>query len=475
MGKYVECPKGLKRQEKQGCLKASEIRKSPGIQEAPEIQAVSSSPSSSPGIQETPEIQEASGRSGNPAAAGPVPRGISWEEARALACAAAVPVSKERVPLAQCFGRVLAEELRAASDVPPFDRSPYDGYAFRAADTEAASGEHPVTLRILEEIPAGGVPHVTVTEGTAVKLLTGAPIPPGADAVRMYEKTECTEEEVKLFSPAKTGENIIRAGEDVLAGTLLAAPGEVIDAGLLGSLAAQNVSMPLVFRRPLAALLSTGSELQEVGETLREGCIYNTNRYTIGAALAGCGCDVRYLGIAGDDPEKLLEYIREGISQCDALVLTGGVSAGDYDYTRRAMEAAGAEILFDGVGMKPGMACVYGTLGGKLIAGLSGNPASSLTNFHAVAAPAFRKLAGRQHYLPEELKVTLLDGFSKKSGGTRFLRGRLSLQDGTVGMRLSRDQGNVILRSVIGNDVMAVVPAGSGPLDKGTELTGFRI
>jgi molybdopterin molybdotransferase len=165
--------------------------------------------------------------------------------------------------------------------------------------------------------------------------------------------------------------------------------------------------------------------------------------------------------------------MRRGLEECDAILSTGGVSVGDYDFTPDAMEQAGVNMLFRGVQLKPGMACAYGEKNGKLACGLSGNPASSLTNFHAVAVPALKKLAGRKDYVPQEITVTLKNRFKRKSPTLRLLRGTLDLSDGTVGMTLPEEQGNVVISSAIGCNVMAIVPAGSGPLETGTTLEGF--
>ena len=393
--------------------------------------------------------------------------------ARELLLNTVIPVETECVPLSLCGGRVLAQDVIAEENIPAFDRSPYDGYAFRAADTAAASKEAPVTFRVLEEIPAGAVPTVTVTEGTAVKLLTGAPIPAGADAVTMYEKTTFTEDSVTIYSPSRPGDNIVHTGEDVRKGTVLARQGDVIDPGIAGTLAAQGTAAPLVYRVPRVGILSTGSELTEAEETPGPGKIRNSNRHTLEAVLRVLGCEPVYLGLAGDSAEEICTLLKKGLAHCDAILSTGGVSVGDYDLTPEAMELAGAEILFRGVDMKPGMACAYGVCNGKLICGLSGNPASSLTNFYAVALPAIKKLAGRREFLPLEISVTLANGFGKKSPKTRFLRGKLDLCDGTVRMELPKDQGNVVLSSTIGCNVMALVPAGSGPLEAGRVLKGF--
>lgn len=384
-------------------------------------------------------------------------------------------VDTEEVALSDCSGRVLAESIVAAENVPSFDRSPYDGYAFRSGDSAGASKETPVTLQIIEEVPAGAVPTKACVPGTAVKILTGAPIPEGADAVVPYERTEFTESAVTLFSSAKPGENIVYTGEDVRKGDVLAGQGSRIDPGVAGTLAAQGIARPKVYRVPKVGVISTGNEVIEVGEALGAGKIYNSNRYTLSAALCEIGCEPVFLGLAGDSVDGICELLRKGLESCDAIVTTGGVSVGDYDLTPDAMEQAGVNLLFRGVKLKPGMACAYGEKDGKLVCGLSGNPASSLTNFYAVAVPALKKLAGLCGYIPEEIQVTLGADFKKKSPGTRLLRGRLDISDGTVKMMIPKDQGNVVLSSTIGCDVMAVVPGGSGPLAAGTTLKGFRL
>ena len=404
-----------------------------------------------------------------------MPVRLSFTDARDLLLKKAEAVGTERVPLSQCGGRVLARDLAAVTDVPAFDCSPYDGYAFRAEDSAGASGETPVTLRVLGELPAGSAPTAAVTKGTAVRLMTGAPIPPGADAVCKYEDTVFTPETVTLYQPFKQGDNIVRTGEDVQKGEILACAGEGIDAGIAGALAAQGIAFPLVYREAAIGIISTGDEVREATAALDSGKIYNSNRHMLEAVLKSAGLKPVYLGLAGDSKEEIRGLINQGLTVCDAIVATGGVSVGDYDFMPEAMESAGAEILFRGVDLKPGMACAYGIRDGKLICGLSGSPASSLTNFYAVALPALKKIAGWRSAVPQEITVTLKTGFPKKSPKTRLLRGRLELSDGTVKMALSRDQGNMVLSSAIGCNVMAVVPAGSGPLAAGTTLKGFLL
>ncbi|MGI6072544.1 MAG: gephyrin-like molybdotransferase Glp [Lachnospiraceae bacterium] len=388
---------------------------------------------------------------------------------------AAAVVGTERIALADSFGRVLAQEVHAADNVPPFDRSPLDGYAFRACDTTNASTENPVTLKVIEDIPAGAVSHFPVTEGTAVRLMTGAPIPEGADAVSMYELTEFTDTEVKIFRPVKHGENVIYAGEDVKKGTPLAEPGMKIDAGLMGTLALQNIEFPEVYRQLKVGIISTGNELANVGEKLAPGKVYDSNQFSISGALTRLGfVPVRY-GIVFDTVDAISTAIEKALKECDAVITTGGVSVGDYDFTPDAMEKAGIEILFRGVDLKPGMACAYGAKNGKLVCGLTGNPASSLTNFYVIGMPGLRKMSGLADYKNKELPLVMANDFNKDIKRTRVLRGMLDLTDGTAKIIVPEGQGNVVLNSSIGSDCVAIVPAGSGPLTAGTIVKGFLV
>lgn len=398
---------------------------------------------------------------------------MPFRQGRDLLADTVHPVGAEKLPLALCADRILAQDLIAADDVPPFDRSPFDGYVLRSADCLGASPQTPVTLRILEEIPASRVPRYTLTAGTASKILTGAPIPAGGDAVVPFEHTCFTEREVTISAPLRSGENIVRAGEDIRKGSLLATAGQRIDAGLMGSLAGQNAAEPLVYRRPRIGILSTGSELVELGHDLPPGKIRDTNRYSMAALVSRLGAEpVLYPGVV-DQISSISEAMEQALSECDALITTGGVSVGDYDLTPAAMERIGAQILFRRVDLKPGMACCYALRDGKLLCGLSGNPASSVTNFYAVALPAMRRLCGMKDYETHELPVTLAERFGKRSPSNRLLRGFADLSDGTLKLRLSKGQGNVMISGLIGCDLAALIPAGTEAVEAGTILRGF--
>lgn len=421
-----------------------------------------------------------------------------------------LPVDIEKAALSACAGRVLAQEVVAQADIPPFDRSPYDGYAFRAVDVQNASSECPVTLRIVDYIAAGDVPHVPVTEGTAAHLMTGAPVPQGADAVLPFEKTHFTEEEVTIDFSVKSGSNVIYAGEDVRKGTVLCHPGIRIDAGLAGTLAGQGIFAPAVYRKPVVAVISTGTEILEENEAPAPGRIYNSNRYSLQAACQLAGCQTVYIGTAMDDTDVIAKMIEEAYEGCDAVILSGGVSVGDFDCTPRAMEKAGVEILAHGLALKPGMAGAYGICrlqgtsgnpdfcpgnpGAAIDAaaidtddnagadriipvfGLSGNPAACMTAFYAVVLPVLHRLMGMEEQAcnPARIRVRLAKDYSRKNQSCRLLRGKVDLAAVVQEMKISGGQGNQVLSSLAGSNAFAEIPAGAS-VQAGEAVDAFLI
>ena len=400
---------------------------------------------------------------------------VSIEEGRQKILDAVTIVPTETIPLGDAYGRVLAMDVVAMEDVPSFDRSPLDGYAFRAEDTAGASKENPVILKVVDYIPAGDISHVPVTKGTAVRLMTGAPVPEGADCVCKYEETDFTEQEVKIFCPGKQNDNIIRKGEDVVKGTVLAEKGTVIDSGLMGTLAGQNIPEPLVYKQICAGIIATGSELVPVGQEPGPGMIIDTNEFTLTGAMEHMGFRVRRYGIADDTEEAIADILKKAMQECDVVLITGGASVGDFDVTPKAMEKAGIRLLFQGVDMKPGKACEYGVCGEKLVCGLSGHPSSSLTNLLLVGLAGLRKMSGIKDYLPKEIDLVLANDFGKQSKNDRVIRGTLMIEDGIAKIRVPKGQGNVMISSTIGSDCVAVVPGGRGPLKAGDKIKGYLI
>lgn len=381
-------------------------------------------------------------------------------------------VGTEAVSLHESAGRVLAQSIAAAEDVPSFDRSPYDGYAFRALDVAAASPERPVTLQVIDYIAAGDVPHTALKPGTAVHLMTGAPVPEDADAVLPFESTEFTENTVTIRSAVAAGSNVIRTGEDVRKGDILCEAGVPVDAGLAGTLAGQGIFAPLVYKKPLVGVISTGSELLQDEESPERGKIYNSNRYALQIACADAGCRSIYIGTAQDTPGEIREMILRALKCCDAVLLSGGVSVGDYDCTPEAMDRAGIRILARGLSLKPGMAGAYGIHEGIPVMALSGNPAACMTAFYAVVLPVLNRLAGRRQVLPQEIRVRLPGDYSRKKQGTRLLRGKMDPAAVVQEVQLSERQGNQMLHSFSGANVFVEIPAGR-ELRKGDTADAF--
>jgi molybdopterin molybdotransferase len=411
-------------------------------------------------------------------------RKINFEEAKDLLIKHIQPVGTETVDLTDIKGRILAEDIIAKENVPCFDRSPYDGYAFKASDTAGTDENNGVTLSIIENIRAGQVPKKNIVTGTAIRLMTGAPLPEGADAICKYEDVEEIKSDktnarqvtsIIIKQEYSYRENVIRAGEDIAEGTVLALKGGRVDTGLIGTMASLGITKALVYKRPVAGIISTGDEVVDIDEDLPQGKIRNSNRYTIAAALADAGIDSVYLGHASDTKEEMKELILKGENRSDIIISTGGVSAGDYDIVPDAMKEAGYELPVHGVAIKPGMACAYGVKPGRLMLALSGNPASSLTNLQCVCLPALKKLCGLSEYEHKIIKMMLKKDFNKGSRGTRFIRGRLGIEDGKAVFEAASGQGNVVISSVIGCNAYAVMYEGSGVLKSGDLITGFVI
>ena len=387
-----------------------------------------------------------------------------------------VRIGTEDIDLQDAFGRILGEDIMAQENVPPFDRSPYDGYAFMASDTEGASADHPVKLSVIESIRAGQMPQQKVTKGTAIRLMTGAPVPKGSDAICKFEDTQFTERSVTIGQSFRPGDNIITAGEDIKKGTRVASKGYPVDAGMSGMLASLGILSVSVYKRPVAGLITTGDEVMEPGDELIPGKIRNSNRYIISAALKNIGIDTVFLGHANDTITGIAELISQGEASCDIIISTGGVSVGDYDLVPDAMEECGFRILARGVMMKPGMACAYGIKDNKLMLALSGNPASSLTNLQCICYPALRKLAGYDSYDHEVLRFKLGTDILKAGGrGARFVRGRSVIREGQLYLDTPLEQGNVVISSAVMCNAYGILSGMQSPVASGTYIDGFFV
>jgi molybdopterin molybdotransferase len=382
---------------------------------------------------------------------------ILVEEARRIILKHMPVLGLEKVSLPCALGRALGEEIRAGADIPPWDNSAMDGYAIRAEDVQGADRQQPILLQVVGDLPAGKVPTASLGAGEAIRIMTGAPMPAGADGVVMVEDTEAMGEKARIFRAIRQGENVRLRGEDLRAGARVFTPGTLLGPAEIGVLASLNKGTVMVHRRPRVAILVTGDELVEVGERPGPGQIINSNSYTLASQVKQCGAIPIDLGIARDDLTVLKEKLEEGC-QADLLISSGGVSMGDYDLVRIAFLEMGGEMKFWQVAMKPGMPTAFGLLKGKPFLGLPGNPVSSMVCFDLFARPALLKMGGHSHiFLPSVLAI-MEDDFRKKPGRKHFLRVVLERREGELYAKLTGGQGSGILTSLTQAHGLAAIP-----------------
>jgi len=397
---------------------------------------------------------------------------ISVEEALAKVLGAVHVLEGRRQPLLESLGQVLAEDIRAGFDVPPLDNSAMDGYAVRYADVSAASPENPVTLSVIDTIAAGAVSRLTVTTGTAARIMTGAPLPAGADTVVPFEETdETTRGEVidRIgIHRASQAANVRRAGEDISKGSLVIAAGTRLGPAQLGVLASLGHAEINVIRRPVVAVLATGDELAELGMPLAPGHIYNSNSYSVAALVLRYGGLPRVLGIARDNADSLREKLAAA-RDADMIITSGGVSMGDYDIVKEILAEAG-EINFWQVRMKPGKPLAFGQIGGVPHLGLPGNPVSSMVSFEIFARPALYKMMGRTNLAPRTVQATLADAVGNRDGRRVFTRVVLSGTDGDYHASPAGPQGSGVLTSMIRGNGLAVIPEARDRVEAGERV-----
>ncbi len=402
-------------------------------------------------------------------------KNIEADQALLMLCALEAAVETETVKLADAHGRILADDISAVVSSPPFDRSPYDGYAFRGEDTVNAAENHPVILKITDEIPAGKASECEVTSGYAAKILTGAPIPKGANATIKYERTEYTQTEVRIFEQVRPNTDIVYAGDDIDAGTRIADSGTAVTAPLLGILASQGIAELTVFKRPVITILNTGSELLEVGTPLRPAMIYNSNVYTLGGYLRDMGVLPQNAGVVADDPDIIAERISAALKASDMVITTGGASVGDYDWAVTSAEKLGADVLFWKINMKPGGSIMAAVKDGKLILGLSGSPGAAVLGLLRIALPYIKKLCGKTDIMSPVIDVYLKEPLKKSSPKLRIVRGRLEFSEGKACFAENEGQGNGAVSSLIGCDLLGEIAAGSPPLPEGAMIKAYRV
>ena len=382
----------------------------------------------------------------------------------------------ERLPLDRTLGRFLAESLHAREDVPCFYNGAMDGYAVRAADVAHASEESPVILPVVAESRAGGAWPSPHAPGTAVRIFTGAPLPVGADAIVMQEDTEPRDGAVSIRSASTAGRHVRVTGEVVRASAPLFDRGTPIDPGVIGVLAGQGYAFVPVARRPRVAILSTGDELRELGDAPRRGSLVDSNAHALAAAVREAGGEPELLPLGRDDEAVLTERVRVALRGADVLLSTGGVSVGDYDFVHGAFAAAGVREVFWKVRIKPGKPVRFGVKDDTLVVGLPGNPVSALVTFEALVRPALRAMLGDTRPHRPRLDVVVSRAMKAPTGRTELARARLEEREGALPRALlAPSQGSGDLTSLVGLDVLVVLPEGSGELAAGATASAVDV
>ena len=395
---------------------------------------------------------------------------LSVEEALERILSTFQPLSPERVPVLETLGRVLTEDVFADMDIPPLANTSMDGYAVRAADTVRAGRENPVRLRIIYDLAAGYTTDKSVESGCAIRIMTGAPIPPGADAVVQFEDTEQKGEWVEIFKGVKTTTNVRLAGEDVKKGDLVLPGGTEIRPQEVGILAALGRKEAWVHRRPRVAILATGDEVIEIDALWSPGKIRNSNTYSNAAQVIRYGGLPILLGIARDNERELTAKVREGLEKgADLFLTTGGVSMGDFDVVKKVLAAEG-DMGFWRVRMKPGKPLAFGQIKGIPLLGLPGNPVSAMVTFELFARPAILKMKGKTRLQKPIIEAELMDAIPRKDNRRHYVRVVVERQNTEYKAHLTGDQGSGILLSMVRSHGLAIIPEDVDHLPAGAKV-----
>lgn len=375
----------------------------------------------------------------------------------------------ETLPLTRALHRVTAHPILAPLSLPPFDNSAMDGYALFAADTAEAQPESPVRIPVLATVAAGDLPVTPLPPLSATRIMTGAPLPQQADTVLRLE--DAVEEAGVLLvrHAVPIGDHVRHAGEDIHAGERVLQAGEVLTPAKLGLLAGLGLAGVTVYRKPRVAILTTGNELVEPGETREIGQIYNSNQYAMWAALEAAGAEPVMLGTARDEKEAT-EQLLEAALGCDAVVTSGGVSQGDFDWVGRALERMG-KVHFTQVAQRPGKPLTFATVRGKPVFGLPGNPAATLVAMEVYVRPAIRRMLGYRQPERRRFQAVLAEPLSAPKGREQYLRAWVDYDPETgFQARLTGGQGSGNLKSLASANALIIVPADSGPLAEGDRV-----
>ncbi|EKN65387.1 molybdenum cofactor synthesis protein [Neobacillus bataviensis LMG 21833] len=380
----------------------------------------------------------------------------------------------EYVSINESFGRFLSEDLMATSDVPHFDRAPYDGFAVRSIDTREASQSNSVEFEVIDHLGAGMVSPKVVGQNQAVRIMTGAMMPEGTDAVVMFEVAKDYEKNESPYMSIKRsfnkGDNVSFAGEDAKEGEVLVKKGTLINPGIQAMLATFGYKDVPVAKKPVVGLFATGTELLEVDESLVPGKIRNSNSHMIAAQIERVGGIVQYFGKLPDEFDTCFDAVKDALTKVDLLITTGGVSVGDFDYLPAIYKKLGAEVFFNKVAMRPGSVTTVAGYKGKILFGLSGNPSACYVGFELFARPIIRRqLFSKKPHLRKEKAVLEVD-FPKANPFTRFVRSSTFIEDGRLKATPSGlDKSNIIM-SLAGANSLMILPGGTRGFSAGDDV-----
>jgi molybdopterin molybdotransferase len=368
-------------------------------------------------------------------------------EAQDIVLDCVAPIGVETVPLLDALHRVIAEEVMAPRHIPLHDNSAMDGYAVRHSDVEGASAERPAVLEVVEILPAGRTPQRQVEPGKTIKIMTGAPMPAGADTVVQVEHTNASDVVVEIYRAPRAGSHLRRRGEDIRLGESVVAENTRLRPAELGVLASVGKAQVLAYQRPRVAILATGDEIADLGDPDPGDKIINSNSYTLAGQITEAGGLPLLLGVAPDEREEMSRRIASGL-RADVLITSGGVSVGDFDYVRECLDKAGFVGRFWTVALRPGSPVTFGMVDRVPVFSLPGNPVASMVTFELFVRPALRKMNGHTDLFRPRLDAVLQDEVQKRQGVRTFLRGILRQHADQTVVTTTGPQGSGILRSM---------------------------
>lgn len=402
---------------------------------------------------------------------------IALEEALEILNKNTKALKSEVVSIKDSLKRVLYGDVKSKINNPPFNKSVFDGYAFKSEDSKGTSKENPVELKIVDEIFAGDFSEIEIKSGEAIRIMTGAPIPVGADCVLKQEETERHGDLVKIFKEMKANENISFIGEDIKSGETLIKKGKRLDYADLGIMASSGISEVTVYKKPRVSIISTGDEVCDINTTLKPGKIYDSNLYSLSGRIEELGYHVLSMEHVGDNILKIGEAIEKAFEKSDIVFTTGGASVGEKDLMQKVSESIGFEKLFWKIKIKPGSAVVCSKREEKILISLSGNPNAALTTFELLGKSVFKKLEGEEENINiKREKGILMDSFNKKSPQRRFLRGNVIYDEKGAKVYITQiKSGNGILSSLLNANCLIEIEKRNEGLNRGEVVNIIKL